>query len=631
MIPAPYEDKLIEAPSAEPAPEGAEAAAPAGRWGPGAVGLEYRYFGSRAGGDADGSLTEHGVGVNLRQETYNFGRFDLQAAATDQQQSPGLDEGQGSLFRFVQTDLALRSNLVMDNLLGQVRAASPALVASSYRLRLPAPVIRGLATRITTGNTTVAVTAGDLGVERGRTFFVFEETSGNIAGVSATHRINPLWDIGLQYWDVNDAQVGAGFSTHQSVAGALRYRQPVTAQSGQLRFLRNDSDTAGVWLDGELGGGLWQHRFGVFRLDPDLLWIDNTTNIANDRQGGYWNADYRKFRLRLGFGLDYYETNIDKNPGVVGQEFATSFANLSYQLNQRTNVSGSANLLSQRPGTGLPTPEQDVRGVSSTVSRRFLLGTSFWTVSLVDRSGGPDPGEASQFLWEHEWRTRATERLRTGIEYERDERSGGTLSQTSLRVHASRNFDNGHLGLNGGLSIGVGGDGVSDDGRASSLNLSFDWRFSRPWSVRLDLNLNENVVELINGTEFRVSERSAFVSVRYDLDWSRGRDIFGRPGPGQGYGRIAGRVFLDENRNGTQEPDEPGVAGVTVYLDRGFSTETDSRGRFEFWPVPAGDHALALSLDNVPLPWGLADERPRAVGLKPRTTVDLDYPLTKLQ
>ena len=72
------------------------------------------------------------------------------------------------------------------------------------------------------------------------------------------------------------------------------------------------------------------------------------------------------------------------------------------------------------------------------------------------------------------------------------------------------------------------------------------------------------------------------------------------------------------------------MPNITVYLDRGFSVETDQKGRYSFQPVPSGEHALIVALENVPLPWGLQDERPRRVTVDPRRTSELDFALTRL-
>lgn len=628
--PAPYVDQLIEPTVAEePVAEGREAPKGLGRYGSGSAGIDYRYYRSRATGDTERTLTENGLGVTFHQATPNFGVLDFRGAITDQTDEPGPDVGSGDVLRLAQTDLPLTGNWFMDNLLGQVPAPAPANVAISYRLRLPAPLISGLATRVSHDGTTVGAAAGNLGILRGQTFPVFESTTGSVTGVAATHQFNPKWGGGVQLWDVKDALVGTSIDSHTSLAGMVEYRDPVAKQLGQLHLLSNGGGTNGLWLDGETIRGRWQHNYGAFRLDPDLLWIDDTYAIPNDQQGMYWNGVYRTFRWGVRGGADFLETNIDSDPQLTGRKTTNLFANVAYRLSPRLNVDGALRFGRQRPGAGLVSEDSDAVSVRSTVSYGLGNGTSFWTVGVTDLDNDSSPSTVSEFIWDYEWRIPQT-RLRTGIEYQRNEQSNDTLSETLLRVIASRRFFDSRLGLDASYTAGVAGGGTTEEGRTSSLNLNLDWRVNRALELRLDLTQNKNVVEFVNGSETRVTQRTVFLSVAYQFGWSSTRTTIGKGNAGDGQGRLGGTVFLDANRNGVQEPDEPGVPNVTVYLDRGFSVTTDARGRFEFWPVPAGDHTLQIALDNVPLPWGLVDESPRQVKVVPRDATQLDYGLTRI-
>jgi len=628
--PGPYVDQLIDPNVAEqPAAEEQQATKGLSQYGSGSAGIEYRYYRSRAAGDTERTLTENGLGATFRQATPNFGVLDFRAAVTNQTDDPGSNVGSGDALWLGQTDLPLTGNWFMDNLLGQIPAPAPANVAISHHLRLPAPLINGLTTRVSHSGTTLGAAAGDLGILRGQTFPVFESTTGRISGVAATQQFNPHWGGGLQLWDVKDALVGTSIDSHTSLAGMVEYRDPVAKQLGQLHLLSNGGGTNGLWLDGETIHGRWQHNYGAFRLDPDLLWIDDTYAIPNDQQGMYWNGVYRTFRWGVRGGADFLETNLDDDPQLTGRKTTNLFANVAYRLSPRLNIDGALRFGRQRPGAGFASEDSDAISVRSTVSYRLGNGTSFWTVGVTDLDNDSSPSTVSEFIWDYEWRIPQT-RLRTGVEYQRNEQSLDTVSETLLRIIASRRFFDSRLGLNATYTAGVAGGGTTEEGRTSSLSLNLDWRVNRALELRLDLTQNRNVVELVNGSETRVTERSVRLSVAYQFGWNTTRTTLGRGSGEGGQGRIAGTVFLDANRNGIQEPDEAGVPNVTVYLDRGFSVTTDARGRFEFWPVPAGDHRLQIALDNVPLPWGLADESPRQVEVVPRDATQLNYGLTRI-
>ncbi|MEW5733438.1 MAG: hypothetical protein AB1921_01210, partial [Thermodesulfobacteriota bacterium] len=78
-------------------------------------------------------------------------------------------------------------------------------------------------------------------------------------------------------------------------------------------------------------------------------------------------------------------------------------------------------------------------------------------------------------------------------------------------------------------------------------------------------------------------------------------------------GVIIGKVFLDKNGDGLQtgpgkgeEPDEPGIEGVSLYLEDGTRVVTDESGKFSIPAVANGTHVLRI--DKATLPPCLAPE-----------------------
>jgi hypothetical protein len=69
---------------------------------------------------------------------------------------------------------------------------------------------------------------------------------------------------------------------------------------------------------------------------------------------------------------------------------------------------------------------------------------------------------------------------------------------------------------------------------------------------------------------------------------------------------------------------------VTVYLDRGFSVETNARGEFSFTPVASGDHQLSVNVANVPLPWAIDERRSIIASVRPRETAAVEIPLVRI-
>jgi hypothetical protein len=83
-------------------------------------------------------------------------------------------------------------------------------------------------------------------------------------------------------------------------------------------------------------------------------------------------------------------------------------------------------------------------------------------------------------------------------------------------------------------------------------------------------------------------------------DGNQGR-LTANPNPGLQRSGVSGRVFLDQNSNGLQDPGEPGVGGVRVIVGS-FTARSDSLGRYHVWDIPAFDPVNvqidSTSLDN---------------------------------
>nr|WP_225977598.1 DUF11 domain-containing protein [Nostoc sp. CENA543] len=73
-----------------------------------------------------------------------------------------------------------------------------------------------------------------------------------------------------------------------------------------------------------------------------------------------------------------------------------------------------------------------------------------------------------------------------------------------------------------------------------------------------------------------------------------------RPGIVSDCGTIIGRVFIDKNFDGEQQPGEPGVPNAVIFLQDGNRITTDPNGLFSVANVLPGSHAGVLDLSSVP-------------------------------
>ena len=89
-------------------------------------------------------------------------------------------------------------------------------------------------------------------------------------------------------------------------------------------------------------------------------------------------------------------------------------------------------------------------------------------------------------------------------------------------------------------------------------------------------------------------------------------------------GLIQGRVFIDLNGNGNDDPEEPGVAGMKVQIDGDRSATTDDRGRYRF-PTNSGGYNVALISNEMGVSWRASTMTEQHGFLQARQTVNVSF------
>ena len=100
-------------------------------------------------------------------------------------------------------------------------------------------------------------------------------------------------------------------------------------------------------------------------------------------------------------------------------------------------------------------------------------------------------------------------------------------------------------------------------------------------------------------------------------------------------GTIVGRVFVDKNFDGEQQPGEPGEPNAVLYMDDGNRITTDPNGLFSLANVIAGNRTATLDLTSLP-GYSLAPNRrfiegnsqSRLVRLEPGGMARLNFAVT---
>ncbi|MEL6566836.1 MAG: hypothetical protein AAFQ22_00350 [Pseudomonadota bacterium] len=130
---------------------------------------------------------------------------------------------------------------------------------------------------------------------------------------------------------------------------------------------------------------------------------------------------------------------------------------------------------------------------------------------------------------------------------------------------------------------------VSDDNAQTSFFGSVSAQYDMWDAVRLVGGLNTNFND----------------QVRFSLGL-RGAVEFNEPrkhrSPSEGTGILKGRAFLDRNRDGIRQADEPGVPGVQIALrNTRLALRVDGQGNYTIQNMPEGLYTLDINVRSLPL------------------------------
>ena len=588
------------------------------RLGPGSIGITYRYYKNDT--DNTATLTEHGTQLRWRQETISNGSFELLAEGliSEKLEDEKIKDGR-VLFR--QQEYVLNDWLQMDSEIGHFRGFTPTLVSRSYRFYLPSTILQGVNTRFYNNDTSLSFNAGEIGTYKGIAAQAFEKTEGKLYGLGATYRVDDQWELGAQFWNTIDPENG---ENHRSYAGVLEYQDADSSQNLQIHFLGDSEGNTGLWFDNEFKYGKWHHYSGAFYFQPDLLWTD--TPIYNDREGLYLRSNRKSFRWQWTLGSEVSKNNLDDNPELAGNITTASFINGTWRYRRKTQFGGSLNLNTSHADSGTAENDSKFYGLKSFALQRFAFGTSRLQLSLTENDAPEDDTTSYGALWDHVWKTPFLNRLNTDIEYTWTDNREDELS---LRLSTEKSLL-ADVKITGTAQHVITEDNTIGKSKGTSLSFGLSWQFYENWLVSLNADYNRNITDPENTESTTTDGKTVLFSISYARASGRKPLLYGRPTGNPGRGRITGKVFLDENKDGRQGINETALKNILVYLDGRFTTETDSDGKFEFWPVASGEHHISIGIEDVPLPWGMEDESAKQVYVPIRGEGEIDFALIKL-
>jgi hypothetical protein len=563
-----------------------------------------------------GGVSRHESGLSFggRYDTADYGALSVDGTFRNALNS--------SLFTVWQRGLAFDNDWRANNALGMLNTPTIELSRSQYRFFLPTFPVAGVQSEwLHDGDLQIQASIGEPGTFNGLRVSGFSRLGGRVVTGGVQWIVAPKWLAGIQFVDVQGVSSNLDSTAADAKTSARSWYASTSWQgvNSHLQLNLVDSEFAksahrnGIWLDGETSDGRYRHNYGLFRIDPHLVW--GYLPFIEDTLGGYYRVNYQSQQWLWTAGVDSVSSVSGRGvDGIYGT------ANIRYQVNRSLGIGGGATV---RRAT------DSAEAAFAFIDKQSSFGTT--RAQLDVATSGTQRNR--QITLDHAWPVEAGLRLSTTLSLARETTSEKRI--THLNVGINGGFD-----LSNNLSVEGNVHWLSDrdvgSSRGTSANLSLNWRISSRWSMLMTYYDNRfeqapvlSVASLIPTPLFApvVKDRAVFLTLRFE-------DRAGTPliplggAPGSGAGNIVGYLYFDANDNDRRDASETGAANVTILLDGRFSTRTDNQGKFEFPLVAAGTHAIRVIPDNLPLPYFVAGDDKRQVVVRTRESTMVEIAAT---
>ena len=564
------------------------------------------------------SRRENGLNFGARYDTADYGALSIDGTFRN-----GFNS---SLFTLWQRGLAFDNDWRANNGIGMLNTPAIDLMRNQFRFYLPTFPVAGVQTEwLHANDIQLQASVGEPGAFNGTRIAGFSGLGGTVFTGGAQWVVAPQWLLGLQFADVRGVNSGLDITSADAKTSSRSWIGSAAWQDrdsrAQLNFLSSEfgqnPHKNALWFDGETRDGHYRHNYGLFRLDPGIVW--GYLPFADDSLGGYYRVNYQSQQWLWSAGLDSVSSISGR--GVDGI-YATG--SIRYQINRSLGIGGGATVRHAR---------DPAEAAYAFIDKQSRLGTTRVQLDVAATAGAQ---RSQQIVIDHAWPAEAGLRLSTSLSLARETSPVASVKRANFGVNGGFDLTN-NLTLEGNAHWLITRD--SGTTRGTYANVSLNWRISPRWSMAMTYYDNRredppvlSVASLIPVPLFApvVRDRSVFLILRYE-------DRAGTPlaplggAPGSGAGNIVGYLFLDANDNDRRDANETGAANVTILLDGRFSTRTDSQGKFEFPLVAAGTHAISVIADNLPLPYFVSgpDKRQVVVRTRESTLVEIAASIRK--
>jgi len=586
---------------------------------------EYRHYQQDI--DKAGKSYEDGLIFHARRETRDYGEFELLATLRNDRpsdESPD-DDTTGGRLTLRQYGFALNENWLLDNSAGVLRSDADPVLSSSYRFNLPSTLVSGAKNWSRSDSTQLRFSAGKIGTLGTGRIEDFDTTSGTLASMGVSHALDDRWLLSGQMIALNNADE---VPDNESGAVALQFQTDDRRHRYVGHTLLDSKGGNGIWLDGDDQLGRWRHRYGIFWLEPELLWSD--ASLTDDQQGIYTRSELRSPRYNLTVGTDFNENNIKDINELPRSRFSNVFLTGNRRFLRTTSLGGTASYLDVDARNAVAGDDSRVIRLSAYVQQRFRPGDTRLEITGAEIKKNDEKGNVYGITWDQNWNVSRWVTLSTTLSHEQ---SSG-LSDEEQRDSASLLFTHDitpELKWNGSASYARRKTDNLPDQDSYNVILGGAWNFLPDWEARLDLTWTraEESTGILDEL-FDADEKTLLLRIKHSIRTGRPFMTAGNRTGSSGYGEVSGEVFYDDNRDGVRQAGERAASGVFVYLDSRYERVTDNEGRYTFDAVPAGEHTVSVAVEDLPLPWGHDDESPRKVLVSVRETSVANVALTRI-
>jgi len=279
-------------------------------------------------------------------------------------------------------------------------------------------------------------------------------------------------------------------AAQRNLGGALEYLSPNRNHRQTMHVAQDSQDHMGSWLDSDNHLGAWRQRFGVYRFDPKLKWVNK--KMDDDREGVYWRTDHESRHTGWFTGVEAEKTNVYANPKTAGLLKTFAFVGIEQQLNSATRIGGNFRYGIERPGVGKPSSIAHIRKLKTFLERQLPIGISRFGALLVERTSRQRPEQQVGVFWDQAWLQNDTERFKTSMGVTRITRETFMVPSTGFKLKYSltRQF-----ALEGAMRYLWQNTGDRQEDASSYMSMGASWAAFPAWLVSLNGRWDGDVVQ----------------------------------------------------------------------------------------------------------------------------------------